>query len=195
MKLSLLNFLPKIVVLDNFLTSTESGFLIELARPKIKRSQVVDLDTGENVVDSIRTSSDMYFDEELDTFSSFFDQLFTRLEQISGVTRDHFESPSVIKYEPGEFYEAHCDSYVTDEPDRRRVGTFIIYLNDVDKGGETEFTTIGLKLFPQVGRLLYFEYTSDNKEDVDLTFHKGSPPADGEKWVMSIWVKREPYKS
>ena len=53
--------LEAVVVLDDVLTPEECQNIIELAKPKIKRSEVVDYETNSNRQDDARTSSGAVF--------------------------------------------------------------------------------------------------------------------------------------
>lgn len=58
---------------------------------------------------------------------------------------------------------------------------FILYLNDVDEGGETEFFYQGKKVSPRKGRILLapagFTHT-----------HKGHIPTSNEKFIATSWI-------
>ena len=59
--------------------------------------------------------------------------------------------------------------------------TFIIYLNTVDKGGETEFTFKQIK--PKCGKLLFFPAT--------WTYpHRGKTPESSDKYIITGWLSR-----
>lgn len=56
---------------------------------------------------------------------------------------------------------------------------FIIYLNDVNEGGETEF--ICGKIKPQAGKILFFPAT--------WTYtHKGNMPISNDKYIITGWI-------
>jgi hypothetical protein len=73
------------------------------------------------------------------------------------------------------YYVFHSDSCVS-----RRI-TFIIYLNDVDDGGETEFIYQKKKIKPKQGRMVIFPacYTHT---------HRGNPVYSGVKYVLTGWL-------
>lgn len=59
---------------------------------------------------------------------------------------------------------------------------FIVYLNDVEGGGETEFLYLGRRVSPVQGRLVIFPagYTHT---------HRGNPPLSGEKYILTGWIE------
>lgn len=61
-----------------------------------------------------------------------------------------------------------------------RVLTYILYLNEVE-GGETEFLYQSARVAPKTGRLILFPCNF-------LHTHRGNPPLDGLKYVMTGWV-------
>ncbi|MGZ5781611.1 MAG: prolyl hydroxylase family protein, partial [Burkholderiaceae bacterium] len=76
----------------------------------------------------------------------------------------------------------------------QRVATLILYLNDVEEGGETEFPEIGLKIIPKAGNALYFAYMNSSSQPDPLTLHAGRPVLKGEKWIATRWVRERAYK-
>jgi hypothetical protein len=60
-----------------------------------------------------------------------------------------------IKYRQGiGYYDAHVDAFR--ESTQWRVVSAVAYLNNVLKGGETEFTFVGRSVSPQAGKVLIF---------------------------------------
>lgn len=64
----------------------------------------------------------------------------------------------------------------------RRIAAYILYLNDVEEGGETEFLYLSKRVKPKEGRLVLFPagYTHT---------HRGNPPLSGTKYIMTGWVE------
>ena len=66
------------------------------------------------------------------------------------------ELPQVGRYFPDEFYRAHYDAFDLATPDGQRfaqnggqrVGTVLVYLNDVAASGHTSFSKLGLSIQP-----------------------------------------------
>jgi prolyl 4-hydroxylase len=70
-----------------------------------------------------------------------------------------------------------------------------MYLNDVEEGGETTFPLLDITIFPNKGMAVYFEYFYSNHELNDFTLHAGTPVIKGEKWVATMWMRRQSYRS
>ncbi len=64
----------------------------------------------------------------------------------------------------------------------RRVATFILYLNDVDEGGETEFLYYPKRVKAKAGRFILWPagYTHT---------HRGNPPISNTKYIVTGWME------
>jgi hypothetical protein len=87
----------------------------------------------------------------------------------------------VQKTVPGQGYHAwHCES--TMHENRFRLCAFMLYLNDVEEGGETEFIHQKTRFKPVKNQLLIWPagYTHT---------HRGNPPISGAKYILTGWVE------
>lgn len=86
---------------------------------------------------------------------------------------------SVQKTMPHQGYHAwHQET--ADVGSGSRIVSYMLYLNDVEEGGETEFLYQGLKLKPESGKLVFFP--------CGFTFpHRGNPIYKGEKYIITGW--------
>jgi hypothetical protein len=64
----------------------------------------------------------------------------------------------------------------------QRVGVYILYLNDVEEGGETEFLYFSKRIKPKKGTLLIFP------PNFPWT-HRGNPPLSNTKYILTGWVE------
>ena len=96
-----------------------------------------------------------------------------------------------MRYHPGEFYKPHHDYYNACETwmNGNRHFTFLIYLNDVDEGGETGFPRLNISVTPTAYSALAFNDVLDNGEPDERTLHEGVPPARGIKYAINGWVR------
>lgn len=63
-----------------------------------------------------------------------------------------------------------------------RLLTYILFLNDVEDGGETEFLYYGLRVKPKAGDVLLWPAGFTHT-------HRGNPPLSGDKYIMTGWVE------
>lgn len=66
--------------------------------------------------------------------------------------------------------------------DQGRLLTWICYLNDNFEGGETELLYQSMRVKPKKGRLILFPAGFTHT-------HRGNPPLDGEKYIITGWVE------
>jgi len=189
---------PIIVVLANVMSADECAELIALARPRLTQSTVVDPDTGETSVAAYRDSDGMFF-RPCET--PLIAELDARFARIMNLPIEHGEGLQVLHYSPGTRYTPHHDflvpgSAATDASLRRsgqRVSSLVTYLNDVPSGGETLFPHAGLSICPQRGNAVYFEYCNSRGHVDAASLHGGAPVTDGEKWVVTKWMRERPF--
>jgi hypothetical protein len=71
----------------------------------------------------------------------------------------------------------------------QRIATFLVYLNEGYEGGETEFPKLGWRYKGRTGDALLFRNLDAAGEPDRQTFHAGLPPTQGEKWLLSQWLR------
>jgi hypothetical protein len=60
------------------------------------------------------------------------------------------------RYRPGELFALHNDSSVVDDDGARTLLTVLVYLNAVERGGQTCFPELALSVEPRAGRACVF---------------------------------------
>lgn len=80
----------------------------------------------------------------------------------------------------GGYHEWHFESSSVQEA--KRVATFILYLNDVEEGGETELLYFPKRIKPKKNRLVLFPASYTHS-------HRGNPPISNEKYILTGWVE------
>eukprot|EP01084_Bolivina_argentea_P180372 311612_1 len=120
---------PKVVSIENVLSDFECEHIINLAKPKLKRSTI---GQGENIeVSYTRTSVSTFVSRKE---SEILDQIHRRIADIMHINETHLwnhigcEDLQVLHYEVGQQFYDHPD-YGTDEVNMRYF-TFLMYLND-----------------------------------------------------------------
>jgi prolyl 4-hydroxylase len=189
---------PLVAILEGVLNAEECEGLISMAQPRLRRSTVVDSATGTNVTVERRGSDGMFFRLRENPFIAQIDE---RLAAIMNAPAENSEGLQVLRYSPGGQYPPHFDFLVPSNPassqsiarSGQRIGTLIVYLNDVLEGGETVFPEAGLSVVPRRGHGLYFEYTNSRMQ-VDLrSAHGGAPVVAGEKWIVTKWMRSRQF--
>lgn len=77
------------------------------------------------------------------------------------------------RYQPGERFRWHTDGYYRRPSGERSLLTLMVYLNEVDAGGWTEFETISI--YPITGQALVFDH---------MLLHQGAEVTAGRKYVL-----------
>ncbi|NKJ50628.1 2-oxoglutarate-dependent dioxygenase [Burkholderia sp. SG-MS1] len=185
---------PAAVLLDDFLSASECEQLIALARPRLNHSTVVDPVTGRDVVAGHRSSDGMFFrlgETPLVT------RLEARIAELTGLPVENGEGLQLLHYEAGAESTPHVDYLIPANPANQesiarsgqRVGTLLMYLNDVEAGGETVFPQLGWSVVPRRGQALYFEYGNRFGLCDPSSLHTSTPLRRGEKWVATKWIR------
>jgi prolyl 4-hydroxylase len=176
---------PLVMKFDRLLSDEECERLIEEAAPRLKESKLAN-----RVISDYRTSRGMFFGENE---NPFIHRIEKRIAQLMHVPIEHAEGLQVLHYGPGQEYRAHHDFFKADSPAAKnnRISTLVVYLNDVEEGGETVFPLLDLKVKPKRGSALYFEYFYNEPSLNDLTLHSSVPVVRGEKWVATQWMRRQ----
>jgi prolyl 4-hydroxylase len=175
---------PLVVVLGNVLSDEECDELINHSKDQLQRSKI-----GEDrAVNQIRTSSGVFCED-----SETITRIEKRFSQIMNIPIEHGDGLQVLQYTAGQEYQPHYDFFA--ETSRasanNRISTLVMYLNDVEEGGETAFPMLNMSVFPNKGMAVYFEYFYSNHELNDFTLHAGTPVIKGEKWVATMWMRRQ----
>ncbi|XP_035708336.1 prolyl 4-hydroxylase subunit alpha-2-like [Folsomia candida] len=72
-----------------------------------------------------------------------------------------------------------------------RLKTMLIYLSDIDVGGITAFTNLGVAVRPTKGSALFWSNYASNAEDLDpLITHAGCPVLLGIKSYATLWITK-----
>ena len=184
---------PLVGVRNNVLSPIECAYLIELAKPHVKRAGVV-LDEGYKASEG-RTGSNHWlkYDED-DVVRS----IGKRIADIVGLPLAHAESMQIIHYGPEQEYRPHFDAFNLSLPRGQRAAkwggqrlvTALVYLNKVEAGGATQFPKLGITVPATPGRMVIFHNTThDISGPHPLSLHAGMPVEAGEKWAFNMWFR------
>ncbi len=184
---------PRVVVFGGVLSDDECDELVELARPRLARSETVVNETGGSEVNQARTSSGMFFERGENAVCRRFEE---RLAALTNWPVENGEGLQILHYHPGAEYKPHYDYFDpahsgTPNILRRggqRVGTIVTYLNTPKRGGGTTFPDVHLEVAPLKGNAVFFSY--DRPHPMTRSLHGGAPVIEGEKWVATKWLRQ-----
>ena len=213
---------PRAFKIYNLLTDAECDHLISSASSTLDRSTVVqDSKTRGSRVDKIRTSSGTFL-------GRYDDEVVSKIEEkvsiLTGIPVPNQEEIQVLRYEKDQKYGQHrdyfADDYLREGDGQQRVATILLYLSDVEYGGETHFPLAQLTQeyrekhekefadFSDCGKtpeptatkpmkgdalLFYSMFPSNSVVDV-YSLHQGCPVIRGTKWSATIWMHQGEFR-
>lgn len=182
---------PFILYLENLLSEAECDELIKISRDRLIPSQVVDSVTGEIKTATGRTSSGTYYQINETPLIGRIEQ---RIAELTDFSIENGEGLQVLHYRVAEEYKPHFDYFpenkIQESTGGQRIGTVLMYLNDVPAGGETIFPKAGVSVIPKKGAAVYFHYGNSEGQVDRMSLHSSIPVVEGEKWVATKWLRQ-----
>ncbi|XP_057428139.1 probable prolyl 4-hydroxylase 9 [Lotus japonicus] len=202
----ILSWRPRAVYFPNFTNAEVCEQIIKMAKPKLEPSRLAlrKGETAENTKDT-RTSSGAFISASEDK-SGILDLIETKIAKATMIPKTFGEDFNILRYEVGQKYDSHYDAFNPDEYGKlesQRVASFLLYLSNVEAGGETMFPfedglnmdsgydyheCIGLKVKPRQGDGLLFYSLFPNGKIDKTSLHGSCPVIKGEKWVATKWI-------
>lgn len=202
-----LSWRPRAVYFPNFTSAELCERIIDMAKSKLQPSKLA-LRKGESSESTkgTRTSSGTFISASEDKTGTL-DLIESKIARVTMLPRTHGEAFNILRYEIGQKYDAHYDAFNPTEygpQQSQRVASFLLYLSNVEAGGETMFPfedgtnigtrydykeCIGLKVKPRQGDgLLFYSLLPDGLID-KTSLHGSCPVIEGQKWVATKWIR------
>ncbi|KAL2322809.1 hypothetical protein Fmac_027188 [Flemingia macrophylla] len=202
-----LSWKPRALYFPNFATAEQCESIIEVAKDGLKPSTLA-LRKGETEENTkgIRTSSGVFISASEDKTGTL-SVIEEKIARATMISRTHGEAYNILRYEVGQRYNSHYDAFNPTEygPQKsQRMASFLLYLTDVQEGGETMFPfengrnmdgnygyedCIGLRVKPRQGDGLLFYSLLPNGTIDPTSLHGSCPVIKGEKWVATKWIR------
>ena len=189
---------PWICIVENVINQEES-YLVQYTGAPHLRPSITAAPDGQRVQIELRTSFDMMLEEMLEDINILLMQ--RRMADIVDTTPAYSEFLQLLRYQNGQEYRPHRDylppSLITPLEEGgagQRESTVIIYLNDVQNGGETEFIELDKKIAPKMGRVLAFKNLHEDGSPDTRTLHAGLPVKSGTKWIATMWIHQGVFR-
>ncbi len=137
------------------------------------------------------------YSADIDRSDSFVQMIERRMCDLLGLGESWGETIQGQRYMPGQEFKGHYDwfntqaSYWPTEVKRggQRCWTAMIYLNDVEEGGDTHFTRLGISVPPQAGMLLAWNNALPDGTQNPDAMHAGYPVICGTKYIVTKWFR------
>ena len=179
----------EIFAVAGFLSPDECQRMIELIDAVARPSELFD----DVHIDAYRTS----WSGDVDGTDSVVRMIERRLCDLIGLDLAWSESVQGQRYEQGQEYREHCDWFDTNalywqkEVPRggQRSWTAMVYLNEVEAGGATEFRNLGINFDPQPGVLLLWNNATPAGDVNPAMLHAALPVERGVKHVITKWFR------
>jgi prolyl 4-hydroxylase len=179
----------ELFAVGDFMSPAECTKMIELIDAVAEPSKVFDLDYASGY----RTS----YSGNVDPRDPFVRKISRRIDDLLGMNPEFGEAIQGQRYMPGQEFQPHHDwfhpgtSYWDLEMARggQRSFTAMAFLNDVEAGGTTDFTEIGIGLEPKAGVLLVWNNALPNGQTNPMTMHAGRPVIAGQKYIITKWYR------
>ena len=190
------SYLKDMVIIDNFLTDEECDYIIKLSESKLKPSTVMGKEGDEKT--DYRTSEQIFMSRHSDPVLK---SISDRVSRQIGIAPEYQESIQILRYKEGKYYKPHYDACLDDTAncirDRRlrgvRVNTALMYLSNVEKGGETSFNNIPKAIKPKKGTAIFFTPTyrdsAGSYQHHPCSYHEALKPERGTKWSLTVWTR------
>ena len=142
-----------------------------------------------------RTSETASLRDDASRASKAVDRVAAKAAALFGLPRSCCETLQLVRYaSPAAFYKPHLDCL--EEAGQvllggQRVGTVLVYLNDVEDGGATRFPALGLEVAPrELQAVAWANVRADGVPDVRAR-HEALPTA-ATKVAVNCWVRAFP---
>ncbi|CDJ53963.1 2OG-Fe(II) oxygenase family protein, putative [Eimeria brunetti] len=174
---------PDVMIAPNLITKEHCLHLLKLADGKWTRSKTSIGKTSapqaayKTTESQTRTSYSVMLEEAQTPGVESVELLACALAQLP---LQHLESLVLVRYAEGEYFAEHHDGGF-------RPKTVLLYLNDVEDGGYTHFTRLGLKIGPSQGSGALWSNVTPRGEMDFRTVHAGVAPTKGTKYVVNCF--------
>ncbi|XP_015747856.1 PREDICTED: probable prolyl 4-hydroxylase 10 [Acropora digitifera] len=100
----------------------------------------------------------------------------------------HFQEGNLpLKSIIGIGYKNHTDCLVNHGEKRDRFATILVYLRDVEEGGETKFPQLGISVKPRMGLALIWNSMNSKGECDPTSIHNAAKVVKGHKFIIQRW--------
>ena len=134
----------------------------------------------------------------LNRWDAFISKVEARMSDVLGIDNTYAETMQGQRYQVGQEFKAHHDFFHPTQDywahegrsGGQRSWTAMIFLNEPEEGGTTEFPHLGLGVRPQAGMMLIWNNVKPDGTLNYKTLHTGTPVVRGMKHVITKWYRQ-----
>jgi prolyl 4-hydroxylase len=134
----------------------------------------------------------------LNRWDAFISKVEARMSDVLGIDNTYAETMQGQRYQVGQEFKAHHDFFHPTQDywahegrsGGQRSWTAMIFLNEPEEGGTTEFPHLGLGVRPQAGMMLMWNNVKPDGTLNYKTLHTGTPVVRGVKHVITKWYRQ-----
>jgi prolyl 4-hydroxylase len=186
--------LLQIYTIEDFLTPEECAELIRRAEGNLTLSRTTHYSDDKD----FRTSTTCHLNRHADPFVEYIDD---KISTCLGIRWPYSEPIQMQHYALGEQLKGHHDYFEMAASDYsrltgkagQRTWTFVVYLNTVEKGGETYFPYIDCKFRPKQGTAALWNDLFPDGVPNRNTLHSSLPVECGEKFIITKWFRERGF--
>jgi len=181
---------------SEFLDKDEANYIVFLSRPYQEKAKVINSYSESGGMDSsVRSNSYMYFSPT--RVSGFIKFIERKICDLVRKNIEESEPLSVLHYQVGQEYKPHFDFFDPSLPVSKsllekagqRTRTVLLYLNDVEIGGDTYYPEIDISIEAKCGTLVYMDNCYNDGSINLMSLHAGRSVLKGEKWIAVKWFR------
>lgn len=210
--MQLLSWYPRAYLFPKFIDRDMCNHVIKIAESRLAPSGLA-LKKGDTLASTreIRTSQGTFLSRGQDP-DGILAYIEDKIAVVTGIPAGHGEAFNVLRYENGQHYDSHYDSFDESSYGKQlsqRVATVLVYLSDVEEGGETSFLfegvngteriktvdykkcDTGMKYKPRAGDALLFWSIHPDMTTDKHSLHGGCPVVKGTKWTATKWIRNK----
>lgn len=160
------------------------------------------------MIDAVARPSPAYLDADgktgrtsytgdVDPYDPFVLKIQRRIDDLMGIPGEYGETIQGQRYAVGQQFPPHHDWFRADASywpvengnGGQRSWTTMVFLNQVEAGGQTEFPALGVAIDPTPGALLMWNNATPEGYSNEWTMHAGTPVTDGVKYIVTRWYR------
>lgn len=197
----------KVHVVSNFISLEECAAMEDQAKPKLHKATVADGKGGSELSPNRKALQagikiPWHLEKDGNRLTTLSRIVYDYTNHVLDMDIDEHgqEDLMSIQYEGRgvndevpDRYMPHCDGDCNglSHKNGQRMATVLIYCTVPEKGGATNFRNSGLHIVPKSGSATFFSYIDPETMKMDNTFteHSGCPVIEGEKKIVTQWVR------